>query len=159
MIENARIWLPMMKMKNTSCAIPSVRRPRLPSRMSPASAMVCIWVWRCFNCPMVYPVYVVMIPTPRMATTPLCECISEQQPFAQRDDWSCTYGRRPRVESTLGRVRIPSDIVSAIITGRDDESASPRVTKGRRENSTGHTHASLPRRSASVLEPSREGMN
>ena len=76
MIEKVRIWLPITNTKKMSWATSSVLRPILPIRISPASAMLCTWTWRHLNCPMVYAVYVEIVPTPKMVRMPLNKQVS-----------------------------------------------------------------------------------
>lgn len=43
MTVNVRIWLPIIKIRKSSCAAPRTSRPKRPSMTSPASAML----WMC----------------------------------------------------------------------------------------------------------------
>lgn len=61
-----------------------------------------------------YPVYVVRKPIPTITRIPLPNVNTV---LCKDDRFIQAYGRSPSVANALGRERIPSDMVSAIITG------------------------------------------
>lgn len=109
----------MPKMKKVSCDMPMILRPASPQGFQPASAMVWICTNRHFTWPMMSPVYVVRIPIPRITTTPL-RMTSKGSLLGTRES---SYGRSSSVASALESKRITRDMISAIITSRNQISS------------------------------------